>query len=127
MKKFCLILMLLIFFTCLKSSSMTFEDAYNKSSSKPAVVLIYADWADGYQTIQRRFRAVQARLAGKYNFVEVNIANKDAKLLNSRYYIYPNLPYVFLIRNNGKVTKHVTRDCLTSTSCLMDKISTFSP
>ena len=106
---------------------MTFAEAYNKSSSKPAVVFVYADWADNYQTLQRRFRAVQARLSGKFNFVEVNLANKDAKLLNSIYYIYPNLPYVFLIRNNGKVTKHITRDCLSSTSCLMEKISTFTP
>ena len=108
-----------------KVNAMSFPEAYDKSSSKPAAILVYADWASNIDAYINNFRKVQTKYKGKYNFVTLNIADNEARLFNSKYYFYTGIPYIFLIRNGGKVTKQIPRDCLQSASCIADKMSTF--
>ena len=108
-----------------KVDAMGFIEAYNKSSSKPAAILIYADWAGNLSSYNANFKKAQAKYKDKYNFVTLNIADSEARVFNSKYYFFTVIPYIFLIRNGGKVTKQIPRDCLQSASCIADKMSTF--
>ena len=115
-----------IFGFFMQAKAMGFVEAYNKSASKPAAILVYADWASNIDGVLNNFRKVQAKQKDKYNFVILNIADRQAKVFNSKYYFYSGIPYIFLIKNNGKVTKVIQQDCLQSTSCIVDKMSTFT-
>lgn len=129
MKKLSIFLLISIFIITgvLKCSAMGVSNALKNTSSKPAVILVYAEWAEGYETAVKNFRAVQPKIKNKFNFAELNIADSEAKFFNSKYYIFTNLPYVFMIRGNGRVTKQIPQNCVLSKSCLADKIKTFVP
>ena len=115
----------LVFAGITQVKAMTFENALSVSDKKPAAVLVYANWADNYQNYLNAFRGMQGKYANNYNFVELDIASPDAKFFNSRYHIYPNLPYVLMFRENGKVTRYVQRDCVIDDSCLETRIKAF--
>lgn len=119
-----LLFVLLISFS-LEAKSMTFEEAFYESNSKPMVVLLYADWADGYKVASQEFKKVEEQFSEKINFVELNIADKDAKFFNSMYHIYPNLPYVILLRGTGKVWRYLPKNCAMDSSCVVTKIKSF--
>ena len=127
MKKVLNFFMILILacFTVVKAEALTFEEAFSRVDSKPMVVLVYAQWADNYQSVLQNFRLVKNQLSESYNFVELDIASNDAKSFNSRYEIYRNLPYVLMFRNGGKVSRYVSRDCASSTSCMSSKLKSF--
>ena len=125
MKNFVLMVGLFLLFVCQQVNAMSFEEAFAKSNSKPMVVLIYAQWADGYQTCLTQFKALQAQFKHQYNFVELDIASKDAKMFNSRYDIYQNLPYIMVYRNGGKISRYIKRDCATNYSCTVSRLKSF--
>lgn len=115
---------LLLFSTNL-SNAITFEEAYNNSYRKPFVTLVYADWADNYESCLDSFYKSKKRFGNVFNFVELDIASKDAKFFNSKFQINPRLPYVMIQRENGKITRYVQKDCVIDESCLNTKIKSF--
>ena len=104
---------------------MTFDEAFSQSSSKPMLVLIYAQWADNYQTYLNNFKALEPQFGENFNFVELDIASKDTKSFNSRYHIYPNLPYVLMFRDGGKVSRYIQKSCVLDSACMAEKVKLF--
>ncbi len=127
MKKMLTVLFLLIMSVCtiIKANAMTFEEAFAKSDTTPIVVLVYAQWADNYQSYIQQFREAKKQLGDTFNFVEMDIASKDTKAFNSRYHIYPNIPYVLMYRNGGRVSRYIDRNCAATTSCMVPKLKSF--
>lgn len=115
----------LVMLSAVKINAMTFEEAFSISDKKPMVVLVYAQWADNYQGFLQQFQIAEKQLSDKYNFVEMDIASKDTKAFNSRYHIYPNVPYVLMYRNSGKVSRYIDRNCAASASCMVPKLKSF--
>lgn len=126
-------LLTLIFIFCaiasitLKASSetMKFQEAFDQSGTKPMLILVYAQWADGYQNYIKQFRTVQNEFGDTFNYVEMDIADKDTKNFNNIYHIYPNLPYILMFRNGGKISRYLPRDCAADSACMITKIKTF--
>ena len=106
--------------------AMNFDEAFKQSGSKPMALLLYADWADNAQEVSQAFSAAEPMFANKYNFVKLNIANKDAKSFNKIYSIMPNLPYVMLFRDGTKFSRMVKSDCVMNSSCFSDKLNAFT-
>ena len=129
MKKFLSIFVLLIVLfltTRAHAKTLTFSQAYGQIDHKPMAILVYADWADNYQNHLINFRKTERTTLGQYfNFVELDIASKEAKLFNDKFEIYPQLPYIILLRNNGKVTHYIKRNCSSDTSCIISKMKSF--
>jgi thioredoxin-like negative regulator of GroEL len=107
-----------------KANSMTYEQAM--SDKKPMAVLIYADWADGVSATVPAYDAMGAAYASKYNFTKINICKPEAKGFNKTYQIYPNLPYVLLFKDGGKISRYLKNDCVTNTSCFKEKLDFFT-
>lgn len=125
MKKVITILSLLIVFTAcaIKANSMSFEEAM--SQQKPMAVLIYADWADDAQTVVSAYDRMGETLSGKYNFTKINIATGEAKGFNKTYHIYPNLPYVLLFKDKGKISRYLKKDCILDNACFKERLDFF--
>ena len=104
-------------------SAMSFDEAM--SQNKPMAALIYADWADNAQTINSTYDAIGQQYASKYNFTKVNICTAEAKGFNQKYHIYPKLPYVLLFKDNGKVSRYLTKDCVMDSSCFKERLDFF--
>ncbi len=107
----------------LKVNAVSFSEAVNQS--KPSAILIYADWADDYQNVYNAFETVSQTFGDRYNFVTINIADKEAKEFNKTFNIYPNLPYVLLFRDKGKMSRYLKKDCVLNTSCFTEKLTFF--
>lgn len=123
MKKIFCTLILLLFASIGFAATMSFEQAMKES--KPFAVIIYAPWADGLIPVNSAFDAIKFKYDGLYNFAKIDIATKDAKNFNKTYTIYPNLPYVLLFRNGGKITRYIPQECVTDTSCITQKMDAF--
>ncbi len=115
--------LMLLFSVAVKA--LTFEEAFSQTDKKPMVAIIYAQWADDYQNFLNNYRAVQEDFEGVYNFTELDITTKDAKFFNSKFHIYPNLPYVLMFRDNGKVSRYIPKDCAKDLSCMRSKLKSF--
>lgn len=126
MKKF-LILMAITFFTVLsvKAELMPFAQAFSATSNKPALILVYAKWADGYSSYIQNFKAIQAEFGTSFNYTELDIASNDAKSFNDKFHIYPKLPYILMFRDGGKVSRYIPRDCASNISCVVSKVKSF--
>ena len=121
---------LVLIFTCLitfglKANAMTYQEAYAATSSKPMMVIIFANWADQYQECLNKFRAMQSSMSEIYNFAELDLASPDTKAFNQKFYVYPNLPYVMLIKKNGKVFRYIESDCVLNDSCFSSRAQAF--
>ena len=127
MKKIFNLLLIFLLMTVLglKANAMTFEEAYSECDKKPMLVIIYAEWADNYKAYLNSFRALQEDFENTFNFAELNIANEDTRFFNSKFHIYPNLPYVLMFRDRGKVSRYIQKDCLINSSCVVPKIKSF--
>ena len=128
MKKILCIVFLFISFLCFSIAScnaMNFKEAFDQSNSKPMLVLIYATWADNYQTYLEKFRNLEKEFGDTFNYVELDIASPDTKEFNIRYHIYPNLPYILMFRNNGKISRYIQRTCAISEPCMVPRIKSF--
>ena len=106
-------------------AAMPFKDAFEASDSKPMLVFIYANWAENYQTYLDKFRGLEKVFGDTFNYVELDIASPDTKEFNTRYHIYPNLPYILMFRNNGKISRYIQRNCAASESCMVPRIKSF--
>ena len=116
---------LLVLIVGLRAEALTFEEAFNQTNKTPMVTFIYADWADESENLLNSYRSIQGEFANSYNFTELNIASKDAKFFNSKFHIYPNLPYVLMFRDNGKVSRYIPKSCLEEESCMRSKLKSF--
>lgn len=125
MKKFLIVLSVLILTSIQANAAMKFSDAYAQSGTKPMLVLVYAKWADNWQGILQSYRNLQREYGTAFNYVELDIANPDTKDFNARYNITQNLPYVLMFRNSGKITRYIDNNCTSSYSCLSSKVKTF--
>ena len=119
---------LLFIFILLLSTQNTKADQFQDiiSQKKPCAVLIYADWAENLQPILTSFGILEQSYASKYNFIKLNIAYAETKEFNKSYYIYPNLPYILLLKDNGRMSRLVIRDCITTDSCVREKMDIFA-
>lgn len=127
MKNFFKLLFVLITLSIVptKTEALTFEQAFANTNRTPMVVLIYAPWADNYQNYTSQFNIVKNKMSNTYNFVELDIATKEAKAFNNIYNIYPKLPYILMIRNSGKITRYIKRECASSASCIEGYLRSF--
>lgn len=125
MKKFLSLLFLLavMLMSPLSAHALKYEEAI--SQSKPMAILVYAPWADNQQACMQAFKAMEQQYGAQYNFVLLNIATADAKAFNKTYHIYPNLPYVLLFRDRGKISRYLKSDCVMNNSCFTDKLNLF--
>ena len=110
---------------CAKAATMTYSNASAQNGKKPMAVLIYANWADNYKDAIKNFRASQQKLGNSYNYVELDLAKPDAKDYTDRYVINQKVPNIMLLRNNGRFSYLITRDCLATTSCIVEKMNRF--
>ena len=117
--------MCLICFSIKAHAAMSFQEALNVCSSKPMIVIVYANWAENYQFYLDKFRGLEQIFGDKLNYVELDIASADAKSFNMRYHIYPNLPYILMFRNDGKVSRYIQRNCAANESCMVPRIKSF--
>ena len=126
MKKLLTVLFLLLFagFGTMKAQALSFEEALQ--SKNPSAVLIYAPWAENADTTVTAFDSLAGVYGQKYNFVKIDIAAEDAKSFNKTNYIYPNLPYVLLFKERGRMSRCITRDCLTNDTCIKEKMDLFA-
>lgn len=112
-------------FSSLKVKAITFEQAFSRTDKTPMVVLIYANWADGYLNCINQYKMAEFELGNKFNFTMLDIASPEAKSFNERYHIYPKLPYVLMFRDNGKISRYIPRDCASDASCIKSKLKSF--
>ena len=124
-KLFSLLVVFFMFITTIKAEALSFEDAFTETNKTPMVLLIYANWAENYQSVQEQYKQVQAELGSKFNFVELDIASNEAKAFNDKFHIYPKLPYILMFRDGGKVSRYIPRDCASSASCVSSKLRSF--
>ena len=119
-----LFLLLLIFVGTQQAKAMKYDQAINQS--KPIAIFVYAPWADGYSTMLQSFNSLQQKYGTKYNFVTMNIATDEAKTFNQKFYIYPNLPYVLLLKERGKVVRYLKSECVNDSSCFSNRLDLFN-
>ncbi len=120
------IIFILVMLFSTKTEAMTFTEAYKEVDTKPIAVLVYAQWADKYQDCVNAFRQSQSRFVNKYNFVELDIATPDTKTFNAKYNIYPDLPYVLILKDSGKLFRFVKKDCILDNSCISNRLYLYS-
>lgn len=109
---------------CIKSEALNFEEGYNELSQTPMAVLLYAPWVDNISEYSEIFKSAQTKFSSKCNFVELNIADKDAKFFNEKYNIYQNLPYVLFFKNERNV-RFLSKDCVSDLNCLNQRLTIF--
>lgn len=129
MKKILCSLSLFVFLFFLSFNSvnaLSFSEAMEQSGKKPVLVIVYADWAENVDMYLQKFELLKKEFGDKFNYVELNIASSDTKFFNERYHIYPQLPYVLMFKNNGKVSRYIQRNCVSSESCLIPRAKQFS-
>ncbi len=106
------------------TKAMTYAEGMN--NSKPMALLIYANWADDIADVIGKFKAQQGGEYGEqYNFILLDIASEDTKEFNKKYHIYPNLPYVLLYKDNGKISRYLQKDCILDDACFVEKLKFF--
>ena len=119
-----LFLLSLMTFCTIKVQAIGFEDAIKQK--KPCAVLVYAKWADNVDSVLPAFDTLGQQYADKYNFIKINIAEEEAKSFNKTNYIYPNLPYVLLFKERGRMSRCILQDCIMSDSCIKEKMDIFA-
>jgi thiol-disulfide isomerase/thioredoxin len=83
-------LLTILFSDAPKTNAVTFDEAM--SQSKPIALFLYADWADNAQSMLGVFNQMEQQYGNSYNFVKINIGNKDAWYgFNSAYNRYSTL------------------------------------
>lgn len=107
-----------------KANAIGFDEAMKQT--KPFAILIYASWADDVNAAKQSFESVQTKYGAKYNFVSLDIASADAKSYNKKFHIYPNLPYIMLYRENGKISRCLPKECTLNQSCITQKMDLFA-
>ena len=104
-------------------SAMTYEEAL--SAPKPIALLVYASWADDLAAVQQAYNSMIKQYGEQYNFVPLDIASNDAKVFNKTYHIYPNLPYVLLFKDRGKISRYLQKNCILDQACFSERLKMF--
>ena len=125
MKNLLVIFVLFIVSIQANAAVMKYSDAYEANDTKPMAVLVYANWAENYAGIYRQFRAVQQEMGDKYNYVELNIADRDTKDYLEKNVILTNPPYIMLYRGKCKFARIIEGDCASSSACIISKMKSF--
>ena len=107
-------------------SAMNFDDAYAQNSKTPMAVLVYTDWATNSSNILKQFRSAQQTMGNSYNYVELNISNKESQSYMEKYTILQKIPYIMLYRGNCKFARLLDRDCASCSSCIISKMKAFT-
>ena len=113
-----------LIFGVIKCQAATYEELV--AQSKPSAILIYADWIDNVQPTLTAFDAMQPIYGKKFGFAKVNICDKEAKAFNQRNYIYPNLPYIILFKDRGRISRIINRDCILDDACIKERFDFFA-
>lgn len=127
MKKFFISLLVLVS-TLLAANAISFNDAISQSGTKPVFIIVYAKWAPDYQSHLNNFNTLKQALGNSVNFVEIDISNpnnKQAADFNKKYYVYPNVPYVIMLRSSGNVCRYIPNECSKDYSCMNAKATAF--
>ena len=109
--------------TFVKADFVKFSDGL--AETKPLAVMIYASWADDLDEVSDIFSEKQAIYGDRYNFSELDIASEDAKEFNKSFQIYPNLPYIILFKEKGKITRYIPKSCIEDSSCIDQRFKFF--
>lgn len=115
----------ILFSSLLESEAITYKEAYSQTASKPMILLIYANWAENYQNYLTQLNAAQRYFGQRFNFVALNICTQEAKEFTENHEIYPKLPYILYIRNEGKISRYIPRSCAADAKCVINKITSF--
>ena len=89
------------------------------------MLLIYADWADGYQQALNNFNNIQNLYPKDFNYVKMNIADKSAKEYNKRFPFEANLPYAIMMKNGGTIARYIKGSCVSDMACYEKSIKFF--
>ena len=108
-----------------KSEAISFSEGYAQTVNKPMILLVYAEWASGYKTYVGVMDALEKEYGQKFNFVKLDIAKPEAAAFNAKFHIYPNLPYILMYRDGGKISRYIQRSCASDYSCVESKMKTF--
>ena len=119
-----LLTLILVISMASKAYAVTFEEVMN--TKKPSVILLYASWADNLNEYKQVFSNVKETYGDKYNFIELDIASKDAKFYNDKFYIYPKLPYIVLFKEQGRISRYLPASCALDESCFNEKLKFFA-
>lgn len=119
-----LFLLTVILVNTSKANAISYEEA--SKDSKPMALLVYASWANDVDKAKQTFSTLAQTYSNKYNFVALDIASSDTKLFNEKFHIYPNLPYVLLFKDKGKVSRYLQKDCAIDSSCFTQKLDMFA-
>lgn len=119
-----LLVLLTIAFSTQVTRAMTYAEGMN--GGKPMALLIYANWAEDIADVMGKFKSQASGVYGEaYNFVLLDIASADTKEFNKKYHIYPNLPYVLLYKDNGKISRYIQKNCVMDDACFTEKLKFF--
>ena len=104
-------------------SNLPFEEGIK--SSTPLMVLITAPWAEKASDIQTTFEELVESSSNDFNNSVVDLSTESAKEFNKSFMINTNLPYVMLFKDQGKISRHIKRDCIEDSSCFAEKVKLF--
>lgn len=96
-------------YTAVSSETGNFM-SYNKAinSSKPSVILFYANWCTYCRKFMPKFNSLAKMYAEKYNFVKINIESSDNNKALSKQYGIRSLPTVYIVEKKYRVKKQVS-------------------
>ena len=126
MKKFLLSLLVLLTIAAGTHSAKAISYSDAISDSKPMALLVYASWADKLDEVTQKFQNIQTQYAQTYNFVMLDIASQDTKEFNKKFHIYPNLPYVLLFKDGGRVSRYLQQTCILDDACFSERLNMFT-
>lgn len=109
----------------LPSKAIDFAEGYEQTAKKPMILLLYANWAPNYKAHIDVVKKLEKEYGEKYNIVMLDIAKPEAAAFNAKFQIYPNLPYILMYRDGGKISRYVQRNCAIDYSCVESRIKTF--
>lgn len=125
MKKILLSLFLLILLTLQSNASvLKFNEAYLQSQNKPVAIFLYAPWVDNAQDCQTQFYKIQQKFGNSFNYVFLDISEKDTKNFNAIFPIY-TVPYIFTFRAKGKISRYFDTNCVFNDSCIISRMDAF--
>ena len=129
MKKLLILSVLIMLSISGAFAAVSYQQAMSEIGEKPAIVFVGAAWADNIQHYLTSFKSAQKSWENVCNFVELDFADNqkfsDSAAFNKRYEIYPNLPYVIMLRSGGNVSRFVMKDCIENTECFQSKVKAF--
>lgn len=121
----CLFVFLLLVIVNTRCVAMNFAEGYEQTTKKPMILLIYADWATDYKAYIKVLEALEKEYGEKFNFVKLDIAKSETAAFNTKFHIYPNLPYILMFRDGGKISRYIQRNCAIDYSCTEAKMKSF--